>query len=140
MTMYNRGKRLKRDWAEASKWKVLLVTDSYTPNVDHDTVDDADANEATGTGYSRKTLANCVQTVDDTNDRVDHDADNVTWTSMTSSFRYAIVFYDPGTGDANTELHSYYDLKGSSGNLTINGDYTIKWNGGSTAGTVFRGT
>ncbi len=137
MTMYNRGKRMKRDWTEASKWKLLLVTTSYTPNVDHDTVDDADANEATGTGYSRKTLTGCAHVVDDTNDRVDHDADNVAYTALTSTFRYAILYYDPGTGDANTELHSYYDLGPQT--LTAQ-DFTIKWNNGASAGTVFRGS
>lgn len=137
MTMYNRGKRMKRDWTEASKWKVLLVTSSYTPNIDHDTVSDVVANEATGTGYSRKTLANAAITVDDTNDRVDHDADNVTWSGLTSAFQYAVLFYDPGTGDGNTELHSYYDLGAQS--LTGN-EFTLKWDGGTSSGTVFRGT
>lgn len=137
MTMYNRGKRMKRDWTEASKWKLLLVTSSYTPNVDHDTVDDADANEATGTGYSRKTLTGCAHVVDDTNDRVDHNADNVTWTGLTSAFRYAILYYDLDGNDANTELHSYYDLGAQS--LTAQ-DFSIKWNNGASSGTVFRGS
>lgn len=139
MPMYNRGKvqNASFDWDDgAQTFRVLLVTSSYTPNVDHDFVSDVVANEATGTGYVRKDVTGRSVTIDDTNDRADHDANNITWTALTSAFRYAIV-YRLVTNDADSPVLCYFDLGAQS--VTAQ-DFTIKWNGGASSGTVFRGT
>lgn len=67
---------------------------------DYDTLSDLLAgatNEQTGVG--RKTLANVTVTVDDTNDRVNLDADNVTWTAPPAgnAVGAVVVCYDPDT-------------------------------------------
>lgn len=61
-------------------------------------------NEQTTIG--RKTLANVTVTVDDTNDRVDVDADDVTYTAATGSAVGAVVIcYDPDTtGGTDADL------------------------------------
>jgi len=49
--------------------KVMLLTSSYTPNIDTDIfIDDVSANEITGTGYTAggATIANPTVTQDDT--------------------------------------------------------------------------
>lgn len=135
MPLYNIAKRHRRDWAGGT-YRVMLLTSSYTPNVDHDFVADIVANEATGSGYTRQDLANKSASIDDTNNRADHDADNVTWASLTSSFRYAVVFFVVSS-DADHELLLYEDLGAQS--LTA-APFTIAWNNGATSGTVYRGT
>lgn len=139
MPAYNRAKKQDGsfDWDDGSQtFRLLLVTSSYTPNPDHDFVSDVVANEATGTGYVRKDVTGRSVTIDDANDRVDHDANNVTWTTLTSVFRYAILFRNV-TNDADSPVLYWFDL--GAQNLTAS-DFNLKWNNGATSGTVFRGT
>ena len=137
MTIYNQGKALNRDWTTGT-WRVMLLTSAYSPNIDQDFVSDIVGNEVStsGTGYSRQTLTGQAVVVDDTNDRVDHNANNTSWAALTCSFRYAVI-YKFGTVDGDSVLHSYIDLGAQS--LTAL-PFTIQWNGGASAGTVFRGT
>ena len=62
------------------------------------------SNEQTTMG--RKTLASVTATVDDTNDRVDVDAADITWTGATGNPVSALVIcYDPDTtGGTDTDL------------------------------------
>ena len=74
---------------------------------DKDTLTDVVAgstNEQTTVG--RKTLASVTVTVNDTNDRVDIDAADVTWTSPTGNAIGAVVIcYDPDTtGGTDADL------------------------------------
>jgi len=139
MPMYNRAKARDAtfDWSAGGQtFRVLLVTSSYAPNVDHDFVSDVVANEIAGGGYVRKDVTTRTVTYDDANDRVDHNGDNITWTALTNTFRYAIV-YRFVTVDADSTLIEYVDLGAQS--LTAQ-DFTIKWNAAASNGTVFRGT
>lgn len=137
MPVYNRAKvqNGSLDW-DTDTFRVMLVTSSYTPNLDHDFVADVVANEVAGGGYARQTLTGNAIVIDDANDRVDHDADNATWTGLTAAFRYAVVF-KLVTNDADSILVAYLDLGAQS--VTAQ-DFTIKWNAGASAGTVYRGT
>ena len=76
-------------------------------------------NEATNTGYSRKTLANgsLTITVDDSNDRVDVDFADQTWTAVandgTGAIGALLVCYDSDTTagtDANIVPLTYHDF------------------------------
>lgn len=126
MPLYNQGKSPAVNDLTNGTFKVLLVTSSYTPNVDHDFVSDVVANEATGTGYSRKTIASASITIDDTNDRVDVTAANLSWTGLTSAFRYAIL-YKEITNDAASPVIAYFDLGAQSVTAT---DVNCNWSGG----------
>ena len=106
--------------------KIMLVTSSYTPNIDtHDFIDDVDTNEISGTGYTAGgyTLANGSVSVDTTNDRATVDYDNVTDSSVTITFRYAVLYKDTGTASTSPVV-AYYDFTSdqtvTAGNLTLN--------------------
>lgn len=72
--------------------------------------------EATFTGYARRTLAGVTNTVDDTNNRVDSDAtDPASYTNTGGSAQAvgkAVICYDPDTTtgtDADLVPIAYYD-------------------------------
>lgn len=103
--------------------KVLLGIGSYTPNKDHDFLDEAGANDPTDhelnvTGYTRgfngagrKTLASKTITVDDANDRVEFDCADITWTALGAgqTIAWAIVVKEV-TNDAATQMLCYLDV------------------------------
>ncbi len=138
MPIYNRAKKQDGsfDWDDGTQtFRVLLTTTSYAPNADHDFVADV-TNEVTGGGYVRKDVTGRAVVIDDANDRVDHDAGNVTWTALTAAFRYAVV-YRFVTNDADSPLIAYFDLGAQS---VTSSEWVLRWNAGASAGTVFRGT
>lgn len=100
--LYNSAKKKLMDGSidiDTDTIKLALTTSSYTPDIDaHDFFDDI-TNEVTGTGYSAGgyTLANKSVTVDTTNDRAVFDADDVTSTNTTVTFRYGIIYKSTGT-------------------------------------------
>jgi hypothetical protein len=56
------------------------------------------SDEATDASYSRKTLASVSVTVDDTNDRVDIDCADITWTALAgAAIGKLVIVYDPDT-------------------------------------------
>lgn len=63
------------------------------------------SDEADFTNYSRKTLAGIALTVDDTNDRLDVDADDITWTSAggaaNNTLGKLLICYDDDTTGGN---------------------------------------
>ncbi|MFI9490491.1 hypothetical protein ACIG8K_02785 [Streptomyces halstedii] len=104
--------------------KVALVSGSYTPNRDtHDEWADVSANEVTGTGYTAggKTLVSKTLTYSNTKDYWTFDAADLTWTSATVSFRYAVIYDDTATGKP---LLGIVDFGSQSAS---NQDVAIKW-------------
>ncbi len=76
------------------KLKIKLANSSYTPDRDaHDFADDI-TNEVTGTGYTAGglLLASQALTQDDTNDRAIFSANDLTFSTVTLTFRYAILY------------------------------------------------
>jgi hypothetical protein len=74
--------------------KVMLVTSSYTPNIDtHDFMDDV-TNEVSGTGYTAggAELASKTVTVDTTDDEGVFDAADLTWSTSTITARGAVLY------------------------------------------------
>lgn len=112
-------------------FKVLLVTDSYTPDIDaHEDLADinaiAGAEIANGNGYltGGQTLANVDVDVDLTNDRAFFTADDVTWATATITARGAIIYKDTGVA-ATSKLICYKDF--GSNKTASGGDFTIAW-------------
>jgi hypothetical protein len=106
--------------------KVALVTSSYPPDKDnHDYFDDV-TNEVSGTGYAAggKALSNKAIRQDNTNDRAEFDADDVTWTVATITARGAVVYKDTGT-DSTSPLIAYIDF--GQDYATTGADFTIEW-------------
>lgn len=100
--LYNNGKKKLMDGSidlDTDTIKVAFTTSSYTPNIDsHDFFDDI-TNEVSGTGYSAGgyTLSNKSVTVDTTNDRAVFDADDISSSNTTITFRYGIIYKSTGT-------------------------------------------
>lgn len=113
--------------------KLALVTSSYTPATSH-TVFDNGANDATdpsynevstGSGYTTggATIASPVAT----NDNIDYD--DVVWTALTKTFRYAVCYMDGSAGALTDPLLFYILLDTTPADIVSNGsNYTIQWN------------
>jgi len=104
--------------------KILLVTSSYTPNIDtHISLADI-TNEVVGTGYTAggQTLQNKTIALDLVNDRAYLTADNPTWSTATITAAGAIVYKNSGV--ANTSyLITYFDFGGNR--TSTGGDFTV---------------
>lgn len=101
--------------------KVALFESAYTPDIDADSFfDDISANESSGTGYTAggTTLANVTVTKDNANDRAIIDADDISFTSLTVDYQYAVFYKDTGTPGTSV-LIAYAD-NGSS--VSLSGD------------------
>jgi hypothetical protein len=137
--MYNFGKGEfldgDIDWT-ADTIRLGLNYAAYTSDPDHTYPDDSGGpadtgNEASGTGYSRKDLASKGVTVNDTDDRAEADAADVTWTGLdcgtiTGAFVYKFV-----TSDSDSPLICWLDFT----DLTTNGgDVTLQF---ATAGLFY---
>lgn len=106
--------------------KVALVTSSYTPNQDtHDYFDDV-TNEVSGTGYTAggATLASPTVTLDTTNDRVDFDAADTSWTSSTITARGAVIYKSTGTA-STSPLIAFIDF--TTDRVSSAGTFLIQW-------------
>ena len=106
--------------------KLALVTSSYTPETAHDEWADVSSYEvATGSGYTTggETLASPVVTDENI------DWNDVTWTSLTKTFRYAVC-YKSGSGGGLTNPLLFYILLDSTPADIVNtgSNYTISWN------------
>jgi len=106
--------------------KVALVTSSYTPSPAHDEWADVSANEvATGSGYTTGgiALANPVTT----NTTVDYD--DIVWTSLTKTFRYAVGYKSGSGGGLTNPLLFYILLDSTPADIVSTGsNYSIQWN------------
>ena len=116
------------DW-DTDTIKMALVTESYTPDIDaHDFWDDVSANEVSASGsYSTGgvTLTTSV-TQDNTNNRGVYDANDVSITSFTGTFRYGVVYKSTGTA-ATSPLICVVDFTGSN-IVVLNGTFSCTIN------------
>jgi hypothetical protein len=113
--------------------QIIAITDAETDAVlrDKDTVSDfvsGATNEATQSGYARKSISNAsiTLTVDDTNDRVDVDVADQTWTAVASG------------GSAWTDLLFAEDVGGADSSrvpLTMQ-DFVITPDGSDITATI----
>lgn len=92
--------------------KVMLVTSSYTPNIDTHTKRSDVTNEITGTGYTAGgvTLTSTVVTVDTTNDLAYFDAADAVWATATFTCRGAVMYKSRGGLASADELIKYFDF------------------------------
>ena len=112
---------------ETDTINVLLVNTSHTFTKTHEFVSDIVANEASGTGYARKTLANAAIALDAANDRVEFDADNPSYTALDAGTIAAAIIFKQVTNDADSPLIAQIDFadlvtNGSDVELQINSE------------------
>lgn len=104
--------------------KILLVTDSYTPDIDTHTHLDDVTNEVVGAGYTAggQALANQDVDVDLVNDRAFFDANDVTWATSSITARGVIIYKDTGVAATST-LITYLDF--GTNRTSDGGDFTV---------------
>ena len=107
--------------------KVLLVDDNHSFDKTHEFVDDVDTNEASGTGYERKTLANASISLDTGNDRVEFDADDLSYTGLDAGTIASAILYKEVTNDSDSPLIADIDFtdlvtNGSDVDLQVNAE------------------
>lgn len=113
------------DW-DTDSFKCMLVTATYTPDIDTHINRDDVSNEVVGTGYTLggAAMSGEAVTVDNTNDWGKYDADNVQWVTSTITARAAIVYKDVGTA-ATDILVGYWDF---GGDIVSTADtFTVTW-------------
>lgn len=110
--------------------KIALVTSTYTPNQDTDNYANLagfTANELSGGGYARQTLAGKTLTYDGPTNTVRFKATDPAWSAFTGTWRYAVIFKDTGAA-ATSPLIGYVDFGAdqsiSAGVFTLNFDTT----------------
>jgi hypothetical protein len=93
-------------------FKIMLVTSTYTPNIDTHTKRSDITNEVVGSGYSAggATLSGVAVTNDTTNDRTSFDATDPTWASSSITARGAVIYKSRGGASSADELVCYLDF------------------------------
>jgi hypothetical protein len=115
------------DW-DSDTIRVMLCTESYTPNQDTHTYKSSVTNELAGAnGYSTggAALTGCSIAYNAGTNVVTLDADDVVWSNSTLTARYAVIYDDTATNDP---LIAWVDFgqNMSSNNST----FQITWNAG----------
>jgi len=107
-------------------FKVMLATSSYVPSQSHSFVSDT-TNEVVGSGYTAGgvTLTNKSLTV--ASNRVLLGADNVQWSGISFSAKYAIIYNATQSSSSDQILLAYADL----GSPRNHGNLKIRWPSGT---------
>lgn len=107
---------------------VMLVTSSYTPDIDAHAFRSSVTNEISGTGYTTggKVIANTTWTQDNTNNRAVFDGDDVSWASSTLTARGAVIYKYRGGASSADELVCYIDF--STDKSSTSGPFGLVWN------------
>lgn len=114
---------LDLDDTTADRFKVMLVTSSYTPNFGtHDFKSDV-TNEVSGTGYDAGGKSLSSVTLTQSGGTITFDAANLTWASSTITARGAVVYDDSLTNDP---LICYIDFGADKSSSA--GDFVLTFN------------
>jgi len=110
------------DWV-SDTIKVSLHTSAYTPDQDaHDFANDL-TNELSGGGYAVQTLGTKSINYDTATNHVQLRAANTTFSSLTATFRYIVVWKDTGS-TATSPLLALVDTLGQTVSAT---NYVVDW-------------
>jgi len=114
---------LDLDDTTADRFKVMLVTSSYTPNFGtHDFKSDV-TNEVSGTGYDAGGKSLSSVTLTQSGGTITFDAADLTWASSTITARGAVVYDDSLTDDP---LICYIDFGADKSSSA--GDFVLTFN------------
>lgn len=116
------------DLESVAGMKVMLLSTAYTPNKDHDFVNDINANELSGTGYAggfagsgRKAAGTRTLTQDDSADVSYLDIADLTWTAINAGTIGHIAVIVEVTTDADSPIVAIIDVADV---VTDGGNYT----------------
>ena len=112
---------------------VMLVTSTYTPNIDTHTKRSDITNEISGTGYTAggSALASKAVTVDTTGDKGVFDAADLSWSTATFTARGAVLYKARGGASSADEIIAYIDFV--TDRSCSAGTFTLQWD---TAGIL----
>jgi hypothetical protein len=95
--------------------KLMLLGSGYTPSVSHSVKSDVSGYEVSGSGYTEGGTALSNKTVSRSGATVKFDADDVEFTDLSPSFRYAVIYDDTHANDALIALLDPEDLQEPDG-------------------------
>lgn len=120
--------------------KVALVTSDYTPSIAHDVLADvmaspnpevvAVASPSNGYTTGGKELTGKTVTHTDSPSQGKFDADDLTWTALTATFRYGIMYAEKSVGSPAivNPLIGYILFDTTPADIVMTGlDFTIPW-------------
>lgn len=110
---------------EAETHKVLMVTDTFTPNFDTMDFRDDVTNEVTGTGYTAGGIALTATEVTLASGLLTFDAADSSWASSTIANAMASIFYFNVGLNTTDQLIVLSDFVTAAS--TTNGTFTIQW-------------
>ncbi len=143
-TLYNKFKQYILDGTidlDTDTIKVALVTSSYTPAASHDVLADvmaspspevvAIASPSNGYTDGGEALTGAAVTFTDSPSAAKFDANDLTWSSLTATFRYGIVYASKSVGSPAivNPLIGYILFNDTPADIDLSGiDFTIQWN------------
>lgn len=108
---------------DTDSFKIMLVTSTYTADKDTHTKRSDVTNEVSGTGYTSGGAASAVTvTKDTTNDRIDIEFADVSFSSATITAAGAVIYKTTGTASTDN-LVAYLDFGGDV--TSTNGTFTV---------------
>ncbi len=110
----------------SNTFKLMLMTDSYTPNIDTEAFRADVSNEASGTNYTAggQTLDSVTLTQDNTNDRAVVDFANEVFSNVTLADVDGAIVYKDNSNSATDVLICYIDFTEGSQDVVAN-DFTV---------------
>ena len=105
------------DWRWGTDFKIALVSNAYIPNLIADTL--AEIPIITGT---KKLIPNSEVVF--LNDRIKLTADSVNWSSLTETYKYAVVLFDDWGGSVPISLVDFEQVIADE-------SFTLEWENGA---------
>lgn len=141
LTLYNKFKQYIADGTidlDTNTIKVALVTSAYTPAATHDVLADVlsspspevvpVASPDNGYDAGGATLADGAVTFTDSPSQSKFDATDLTWSTLTATFRYGIIYASGTLNGIVNPLIGYILFNDTPANITVAGvDFTIQW-------------
>ena len=142
LTLYNKFKQYILDGTidlDTNTIKIALVTSAYIPAATHDVLADvlsspspevvAIASPSNGYTQGGAALAGKAVSFTDSPSQGKFDATDLTWASLTATFRYGIIYASGTLNGIVDPLIGYILFNDAPADIAITGiDFTIQWN------------
>jgi hypothetical protein len=135
LTIYNLARQYLIDGTidvDTDTIKLALVRSTYTPAVttDNEWADVSGDEVASGDGYTTGGATLAGASLNESAGTVTFDATDVTWSSLTKTFRYGVL-YKSGTANGITNpLIAYILFDTTPADVSVSGvDFLVQWHG-----------